>query len=210
MPNFLMQKMSPEIEEYLETLCRKKERGEPARTTDIAKELGVSAPSVSEMFRKLSDGGFIDHSPYQGAVLLKKGEETGRRILRKHRLIEEFLALVGVKPRRIHAEACVLEHAVSDEVEMSLRNVISARTACMELVPITSLKAGEAGTIMLVDAGTKASKRLADLGLTTGTRVTLVKSTPLGGPVRVAVRSTSLALGRSVASKVFVKAAKGK
>ena len=204
-----MQKLSPEIEEYLELLCRKKERGEPAKTTDVAKELGISAPSVSEMFCKLSDGGFIEHSPYMGAVLLKKGEETGGRILRKHRLIEKFLALVGVKPRRIHTEACVLEHAVSDEVEMHLRKVVSASAAGMALVPITALKAGEIGTIMWVDAGTKASKRLADLGLTTGTRVTLVKSTSFSGPVRVAVRGTSLALGRGVASKVFVKAAKG-
>ncbi len=200
-----MDEVSREVEEYLESIYRRKERGEAARTNDIAEELGVSAPSVSEMFRKLAKAGLIKHTPYGGAVLTKKGEQLGKSVIRKHRLIEKFLAIIGVK-RKVHEEACALEHAVSDDVEKNIRKAVLK--AKKEGAPLAVLDKGDKARIIKIDAGAKESQRLADMGLTKGTEITFMKSAPLKGAVEIRVRGTTLAIGRGVAAKIFVEAKK--
>jgi Fe2+ transport system protein FeoA len=79
-------------------------------------------------------------------------------------------------------------------------------------VPLTALKAGETATVVSID-GTSGKgwgrwgfeKRLMDMGLTPGTKVTVVKSAPLHGPVEVLVRDSRLALGRGVAERILVE-----
>ena len=78
-------------------------------------------------------------------------------------------------------------------------------------VPLTSLKKGEAGTVASISAGRGKGggfgfeKRLMDMGLTPGTRVTVVKSAPFHGPFEVLVRGSRLALGRGMAKRIFVE-----
>ena len=86
----------------------------------------------------------------------------------------------------------------------------------MEL-PLTELKDGEIGNITSVKSGGRGigrggqhggwgfERRLADMGLTPGTRVTVVKSAPLHGPFEVLVRGSRLALGRGVAERIYVE-----
>jgi len=76
-------------------------------------------------------------------------------------------------------------------------------------VPLTALRAGEAGTVTSIRAGHGKGwgfeKRLMDMGLTPGTRVTVVKSAPFHGPVEILVRGSRLALGRGMAERIFVE-----
>jgi len=76
-------------------------------------------------------------------------------------------------------------------------------------VPLTTLKKGEVGTVVSISAGHGKGggfeKRLMDMGLTPGTRVTVVKSAPFHGPVEVIVRGSRLALGRGMAKRIFVE-----
>ena len=82
-------------------------------------------------------------------------------------------------------------------------------------VPLTSLKDGDSGIITSIKVGSRGGmgggrgwglrKRLMDMGLTPGTRVTVVKSAPFRGPVEVLVRGSRLALGRGMAERVYVK-----
>ncbi|OIO22025.1 hypothetical protein COV61_03635 [Candidatus Micrarchaeota archaeon CG11_big_fil_rev_8_21_14_0_20_47_5] len=195
-----MQKISPEIEEYLESVYRRKEKGETAKTKEIARVLGVSAPSVSQMFAKLARAGFIEYKPYGGAVLTMKGEKIGKSITRKHRLIEKFLAFIGVK-RKIHDEACVLEHAVSDDVERAMERLVREKSA----KSIMDMKRGECGRVALISAGRAAKRRLVEMGLTDGTRIRIERQPSLIGPIEISVRGSMLAIGRGLAAKVFVK-----
>ncbi len=194
--------LSRQIEEYLEAIYRKEKKGENATTKEIAKELNITEASVSEMLRKLAKNGFIEHTPYGHAILTVKGKEIGKNILRKHRIIEKFLTLIGVK-RKIHEEACKLEHVVSDDVEKRVRNVVLK--AELKKIPLTLLENGEQGKIVEIKNGAKASQRLAALGLTKDTIITFTKSAPFSGPVKIIVRGTMLALGRGIAMKIFVK-----
>jgi Fe2+ transport system protein FeoA len=76
-------------------------------------------------------------------------------------------------------------------------------------VPLTSLRKGEVGTVASISAGRGKGggfeKRLMDMGLTPGTRVTVVKSAPFHGPFEVLVRGSRLALGRGMAKRIFVE-----
>jgi len=195
-----MQKGSPETEEYLEAIYRKKEKGEKARTNDLAQEIRVSPASVSEMLSRLARKGLVRYEPYKSVRLTKKGEEIGKRITEKHRLIEKFLAFLGIR-ENIHEEACVLEHAVSDNIEKAIARLVREK----DIRRISEMKKGDCGVVMLISAGAAAEKRLMEMGLTIGTRIRVERASTMMGPVEVRVRGSSLAIGRGLAQKVFVR-----
>jgi Fe2+ transport system protein FeoA len=76
-------------------------------------------------------------------------------------------------------------------------------------VALTALKKGETGTVSSIKAGPGKGrifeKRLMDMGLTPGTKVSVVKSAPFHGPIEIRVRSSRLALGRGMAERIFVE-----
>src|SRR5919109_1965118 len=92
--------------------------GEPVGTNLLAERLGVTAGSVSAMLRKLADEGLVEHVPYRGVTLTPDGERLALEVLRHHRLLELYLAEhLDVPWDRVHDEAEVLEHALSEELE---------------------------------------------------------------------------------------------
>ncbi len=75
----------------------------------------------------------------------------------------------------------------------------------MDNISLTTLKEGQEGKVISIINGRTAEKRLADLGLTPGTLLKVVKKAPLFGPIIIEVRGSKLVLGRGLASKVLVK-----
>ena len=73
------------------------------------------------------------------------------------------------------------------------------------IIPITSLKPHQKAKISFIRGGRKVIQRLADLGLTPGTTVSLERSAPFKGPVEIVVRGSSLAVGRGIADKIFIE-----
>ncbi|MEM2319759.1 MAG: FeoA family protein [Candidatus Bathyarchaeia archaeon] len=74
-----------------------------------------------------------------------------------------------------------------------------------EITTLIDLPEGGRGIILKAMGGFGFVRRLAEMGLTPGVEVKLIRKSPLGGPVEIEVRGVALALGRGVASKVFVK-----
>ncbi len=74
-----------------------------------------------------------------------------------------------------------------------------------KLVSITAIKPGRQGTIVFIRGGRNVVQRLCDLGLTTGTTVSLIREAPLRGPIEICVRGYKLVIGRGIAEKIFVK-----
>ncbi len=106
------------MEEYLETIYRLEVDGVVARTGEVAKELGVAPPSVTDMLQKLEKAGLVDYEAYHGVVLTEKGREVGRRILGRHRIMQAFLQEVcGMGHRAAHDSACDMEHSIPRELE---------------------------------------------------------------------------------------------
>lgn len=204
-----MIKVGSRAEEYLETILRRRELGKGTKARDIAEELGIAPASVSEMLRKLAQKKLVKYGPSKGIRLTRKGREMGAAILRKHRIVQKFLMLLGVGRRKVHEEACILEHVVSDGVERALKvALVSARKPGMaaELVKrLADMKYGEGGRILFIVGGKGTCQRLADMGLTPGTGVKMGRASRYIGPVEVHARSATLAIGRGLAEKIFVE-----
>ncbi|HET7573866.1 MAG TPA: metal-dependent transcriptional regulator, partial [Solirubrobacterales bacterium] len=80
--------------------------------------IGVTPASASGMLRRLHDHGLVAHRRYHGVALTSEGRRVALRVLRHHRLLETYLAeSLGVPWDRVHEEAEVLEHVLSDELE---------------------------------------------------------------------------------------------
>lgn len=197
---------SENVEEYLETIYRITEKGGKPATTAIAGELGVSAPSVSQMLRKLDQKGYLRYEPYGGAVLTAKGKATGRTVLRKHRLIERFLIALGISKKKVHNEACRLEHTVSKDLENAIKKEIGeTRVVRKGIVSLADMKPGLKGKVVSIDSGRQAQRRLEGMGLTPGAEISVSRAAPLGGPVEIRVRGSSLAIGRGMARMIRLK-----
>jgi DtxR family Mn-dependent transcriptional regulator len=87
-------------------------------TNAVAERMGVTSASASAMLKRLADEGLVHYEPYHGARLTGQGERVALETIRHHRLIELFLAeVLGMPWDRVHEEAEVLEHHISEELE---------------------------------------------------------------------------------------------
>lgn len=90
-----------QVEEYIEAIFDIAGKNGTAKTTDVAKRLKNAPASVTEVFRSLADSGLVRYEPYRGARLTEKGLSSARKIKRKHRLLEVFLAkILRIDPQK--------------------------------------------------------------------------------------------------------------
>ena len=94
------------------------ERDDLVPSGEVAARLGVTPATATTMLQKLADLGLADYVPYKGLRLTAAGERVALEVIRHHRLIEAFLAeALGMPSDRVHAEAEVLEHYISEDLE---------------------------------------------------------------------------------------------
>src|ERR1700751_2320514 len=92
--------------------------GEAVSTNALADRLGVTPASASGMVKRLDELGLVEHQPYRGVSLTEDGRRVALEVMRHHRLLELYLVKsLGVPWDRVHAEAEVLEHVLSEELE---------------------------------------------------------------------------------------------
>src|SRR5919202_2792958 len=110
---------SPAVEDYAKAIYGLAQTSEgPVTTNALAERLGVTAASASGMCKKLGELGLVTHVPYKGVELTDDGERVALEVIRHHRLLELYLAeSLDVPWDRVHAEAEVLEHVLSEELE---------------------------------------------------------------------------------------------
>ena len=131
-------RISDNIEEYLEVLYRNGSNKEQVSTTQLSKDLGIAPGSVTQMLKKLDDLGYISYIPYKGATLTDEGLRIAQKITRKHRILEKFLSdVLKVKEENVHAQACEMEHTLSDEAERALCTMLHHPDLCPDekLIP---------------------------------------------------------------------------
>ena len=113
-------------EEYLETLYEfwEKDDQTPVRTKDLAISLNIKDASVTGMIQKLSEKKLVSYEKYKGVKLTKTGLKIGRQMKRRHRLLECLLIdIMGFKGDA-HEAACRMEHAINDELEVALSELL--------------------------------------------------------------------------------------
>jgi DtxR family Mn-dependent transcriptional regulator len=109
------------VQDYLKAIHSLDGADRTVFPADIAARLGVKAPSVTGMLKRLAEAGWIDYSSGRGAQLTEKGVREARRVIRRHRLVELFLTRVlGLDWSEVDAEAEALEHAISPRLEQAI------------------------------------------------------------------------------------------
>ncbi len=115
-----MPKTSEAIEDYAKAIyALSRQRPGPVQNGELAERLEVAPATATSMLKKLDGLGLIEYEPYRGAMLTGAGEKVALETIRHHRLIETYLAeALGMPEDRVHEEAEVLEHHISEELEL--------------------------------------------------------------------------------------------
>jgi DtxR family Mn-dependent transcriptional regulator len=109
------------VQDYLKAIHALNGAERTVEPVKIADHLGVRAPSVTGMLKRLADAGWIEYNPGRGAKLTEAGVAEARRVIRRHRLVELFLTRVlGLDWSEVDAEAEALEHAISPRLEQAI------------------------------------------------------------------------------------------
>jgi DtxR family Mn-dependent transcriptional regulator len=214
---------SPAVEDYAKAIYAIAQRGDcPVTTNALAERLGVTAPSASGMCKKLGELGLVTHVPYKGVELTREGERVALEVIRHHRLLELYLAeSLDVPWDRVHAEAEVLEHVLSEELEELIAAKLGNPTVDPHGDPIPSrelklaetdapalaeLEPGETATFVRIsDSDPEMLRFLGERGIAPGARLELVERQPFDGPIFVRVGRKEHVLGATLARAMRVR-----
>ncbi len=120
------------LEDYLESIYNSINQRGHAKTNEIARDLGVKAPSVTEMFQKLERKGYINYRKYEGVTLTDKGREVAKGISEVHENTKKFLKMLQVSAEQADEDACKVEHSLSKESITQLNQFIEFVEGCPE------------------------------------------------------------------------------
>ena len=108
--------MTIAMQNYLELIYELSLDGKKARVSDIAKQLGVSKPSVNNAVVVLAKNGYVDYEKYADIKLTDKGRKTAEFICSKHQTIKQlFIEVLNIDEKIADTDACLIEHVISDE-----------------------------------------------------------------------------------------------
>ena len=102
-------------EDYLEAILILRERQGMVRSIDVVHQLELTKPSVSVAMKRFRENGYIEMDADGYITLLPPGEEIAQRIYGRHKLLTQFLILLGVSEETAAADACKMEHDLSEE-----------------------------------------------------------------------------------------------
>jgi DtxR family Mn-dependent transcriptional regulator len=173
------------------------------------------------MVRRLADQGLLAYERYRGVKLTESGRLAALRTLRRHRVIEAYLAEALNYPwDRVHEEAERLEHAASDELVDRMAATIGEPEVDPHGAPIPTrdgsvdetvyrslaeLDVGTAGVVVRVsDEDPEMLRYLAELTIVPGKRLTVKSRAPFDGPITLTIARQELSIGPALAAQVMV------
>jgi len=213
------------VEDYLKRIFLAEQSSPGARvlTGRIAGDLGVTPGTATTMIKTLADSGLVEHEPYAGVRLTAQGRQLAAHVVRRHRLVELFLVeVMGLNWSEVHAEAEVLEHAVSDRLidridEMLGRPAVDPHgdpipTRQGEITEVPgqeSLAAAPAGVprsiARVIDQRADFLRLIERHGLMPGRRVTVLARDEVLDTIEIEPQDrASLRLGMRAASRILV------
>lgn len=211
--------MTNNKEDYLKAVYNLGGHRKQVNNKEIAKVLGVSAPSVSEMLKKLLDEGYLEYTPYKGIKLTEYGVEEAINVIRRHRLWEVFLVEhLGYSWHEVDEEAEKLEHVTNSKLEERLDRYLHYPKACPHGSPIFQNEIGlsKYRTLDILDVGEETIIRrvfdekellqyVFNLGLNIGDKISVVDLAPYNGPITLRVNEKDIIIGKEAANNIFVE-----
>ncbi len=214
---------TPAVQDYLKVIYKLQQQDRPVPTTAIAGRLGLSSAAVSKMLKHLAKLQLIEHNRYQGVELTDAGERIALEVIRHHRLLELYLVeALGVPWDQADAEAEVLEHVLSEDVEERIAAALGnpTRDPHGDPIPSMDLALENRARLSLADVPTGAHARvlrvpdrdprllryLGDIGLVPDADVTVVRREPMDGPLHIQVgdSQSTRVIARDIAESVSI------
>ncbi len=215
--------ISSAVEDYAKAIYALQARGEESvSTTSLAERLGVTPASASGMVKRLGELGLVEHERYRGVLLTEHGRRVALEVMRHHRLLELYLVKsLGVPWDRVHAEAEVLEHVLSEELEELIAAKLGYPTRDPHGDPIPTreltIEEGQTASLHTLEPGARARftrisdadpemlRFLAGLGISPGDELEVVDKQPFEGPLFVRFGEDVHVLGGELARAMRVE-----
>jgi DtxR family Mn-dependent transcriptional regulator len=216
--------LSQSEQNYLKTIYTHTREGQPVSTLALAEAMQVKPASVTHMLQKLdqTQPRLLDYQKRRGASLTSEGERAALKIIRRHRLLEQFLyEILGYSWDKVHAEAEELEHAISAYFEDRLavllhepgfdphgepipnRDLELAKDEA--LVPLSHGLPGQVGMVRQVNSKPpELLAYLSELGIHPGVEVRVLKRNPLDGTLEVSIGPDRHFFGPAISEAVFI------
>ena len=214
---------SPAVQDYAKAIYALQQRADGAvTTTALAERLGVTPASASGMVKRLDELGLVRHEPYRGVTLTDAGRRVALEVIRHHRLLELYLSeSLGAPWDRVHDEAEVLEHHLSEELEELIAAKLGNPTRDPHGDPIPTrdltieegvterldaLEPGASGTFTRVsDSEPEMLRYLGDRGIAPGEAFEVIEKQPFDGPLFVRFGDQVHVLGGALARAMRVE-----
>ena len=213
-------------EMYLKTVSELSADDEHVPISLLARRLGVSTVSATEMVHRLEDQGLLEHTPYKGIFLTTDGNRRATEVIRNHQLWECFLADHLQLPwERVHEVACRLEHATDHDVTNALAAFLDNPTFCPHGNPIpdenghlegaggvalNQLEMGQQGVVRAIyPESTMLLEYLARHNLKPGRSIAVKEIAPFNGPITIVVEGEEHAIGQEAAAHIFIRVREG-
>ena len=214
---------SEAVEDYAKAIFTLETRTAGAVSTNaLSERLEVTPSSVTAMLKRMNDLGLVVHEPYRGVRLTASGRNVALEVIRHHRLIEAYLAeALGMPWDRVHAEAEVLEHYISEDLEALIAEKLGdpSRDPHGDPIPterlklaaddgntvLSRLRVGQQGTLTRVsDSDPRMLRFLAERSIQPGSRLSVVSNDEVGGVLEIRVAGESHVLGERLAERMLV------
>lgn len=217
--------VSHAMEDYIAAIWRLTQGGSAATTSEVARQLGVTAASTSYMFKKMAEAGLVEHKEYAGATLSPAGVQAAMSYIRRHRVVERFLVeVLSISWDRADAISDQMEHSLPEEVVERMYVVMGEPATCphgypiptrdgrlpdLKIRPMSEMALGEESVIAQVaEHDPKLLTYFAEHGLKPGNPVRLIDRDRLGETLTLGLKGAAepFVLGVAIARLIQVNA----
>jgi DtxR family Mn-dependent transcriptional regulator len=213
---------SSAVEDYAKAIYALEQREGAVSTNSLAERLGVTPGSASGMVKRLGELGLVEHRPYHGVSLTEDGRRVALEVMRHHRLLELYLVQsLGLPWDRVHQEAEVLEHVLSEELEEQIAAALGDPTHDPHGDPIPTrdlrIEEGASESLQALEPGARARftrvsdsdpemlRFLAERGIAPGDELEVIDKQPFDGPLFVRFGEDVHVLGGGLARAMRVQ-----
>jgi DtxR family Mn-dependent transcriptional regulator len=207
--------------EALKAIYRLTREADEAHTGALSDALGISPGTVTATLKRLAERGLVDYRPYHGVELTPTGRRASLAAIRRHRIVERFLAdMLGYAWNEADRLAATFEHVLPQEVEDRMHVALDRPATCPhgfpipapedddapELPPLYNLEPGDTAFVAVPGATDPEVVEFLDtLGVRPGVKVEVREKHPFDGPLVLAVGGRERTLGANVARLVYVR-----
>lgn len=218
--------LTQSMQDYLKFIYELERAEGKATTSRLSELMGVADASTTNMVKRLADLNLVQREPYRGVVLSPAGEKVALEVIRHHRLLEAYLSTaLGYLWEEVHAEAERMEHAISEDFEDRIDELLGYPTvdthgspiptkegaiAEQDFLRLSELSEGEAASVRRVsDRDPEMLAYLTRIGVGLGGEVRVASRAADGGSITIEVGPERHAerhiIGRELGKNIFVE-----